>query len=153
MTSYLGYPIVLTAPLKTSIRTGRMSSVNTSRSMAGMRTILTFPVLIAMSRRNAGNRGQMKHVSRQGPKFTIASIYDMGNPKTGVIESIAENYRQRYMDPSAPPRIDETLIADEVLGVRRGVGPKLKGAASTSSTAASPPRDPHVPDFELRDFF
>ncbi|PON33847.1 hypothetical protein PanWU01x14_349200, partial [Parasponia andersonii] len=45
---------------------------------------------------------------------------------------------------SAPPRIDETLITYEVLGVRRRyrrrVGPKLKRATSTSSTAASPPR-------------
>ena len=49
------------------------------------------------------------------------------------------------------------MIVDEVLGVRRGyrrgVGPKFKGAASTSSTVASPPRDPPVPDSELRDFF
>ncbi|PON38624.1 hypothetical protein PanWU01x14_311300 [Parasponia andersonii] len=45
---------------------------------------------------------------------------------------------------SAPPHINEILIADEVLGVRRGyrrrVGSKLKGVASTSSTAAFPPR-------------
>ncbi|PON31463.1 hypothetical protein PanWU01x14_369680, partial [Parasponia andersonii] len=43
-----------------------------------------------------------------------------------------------------------TLIDDEVLGVkrwcRRGVGPKLKGASSTSPTAASSPRDPPVPN-------
>ncbi|PON34621.1 hypothetical protein PanWU01x14_342870 [Parasponia andersonii] len=55
------------------------------------------------------------------------------------------------------PRTDETLIADKVLGVRRGyrrgVGPKLKGATSTSSTATSPPWDSPVPDSELRDFF
>ncbi|PON90400.1 hypothetical protein TorRG33x02_136850 [Trema orientale] len=119
-----------------------------------------------------------------------------GNPEMGEMQSITENYRQRYIDPmtgmwpseeveqnyrkmveirptqlqsqasssapgsstqSAPPRIDETLIADEVLGVRRGyrreVGLKLKGAASTSSTAASPPRDHSVPNSELRDFF
>ncbi|PON53704.1 hypothetical protein PanWU01x14_200460, partial [Parasponia andersonii] len=56
-----------------------------------------------------------------------------------------------------PSHIDETLIADEVLcvrrGYRRGVGPKLKGAASPSSTAASPRQDPSMPDFELREFF
>ncbi|PON80654.1 hypothetical protein PanWU01x14_002100 [Parasponia andersonii] len=44
---------------------------------------------------------------------------------------------------SAPPRIDKILIADKVLGVRkryrRGVGPKLKQATSTSFTTASPP--------------
>ncbi|PON80816.1 hypothetical protein PanWU01x14_003720 [Parasponia andersonii] len=54
---------------------------------------------------------------------------------------------------STPPRINETLIADEVLGVRRGVGSKIKRAASTSSTVVSPPRDPHLPDSELRDVF
>ncbi|PON42385.1 hypothetical protein PanWU01x14_282480, partial [Parasponia andersonii] len=58
---------------------------------------------------------------------------------------------------SAPPRIDKTLIVDEVLAVRseyrRGVGPKLKGDTSISSTAASPPRDPPMPDSELQDFF
>ncbi|PON47936.1 hypothetical protein PanWU01x14_241100 [Parasponia andersonii] len=167
MTSYLRYPKALTAPLKAFITTGRMSSVNTSRSVAGTRTILIFPMLIAMSTRNAGNRGQMKYISRQRSKSTIASKYDMGNPEMGEMQSIVENYRQRYMDPSAPPHIDEKLIApphidekliaDEVLGVRkgykRGVGPKLKGAASTSSTTASLSRDPPVPDSELRDFF
>ncbi|PON53683.1 hypothetical protein TorRG33x02_304720 [Trema orientale] len=75
-----------------------------------------------------------------------------GNPETREMQSIAENYRQRYMDPvtgmwpseeveqnysqvsssasgsstqSAPPRIDETLIADEVLVVRRGALARL----------------------------
>ncbi|PON44659.1 hypothetical protein PanWU01x14_265390, partial [Parasponia andersonii] len=51
------------------------------------------------------------------------------------------------------PCIDETLIADEVLSVKRGVGPQLKGAASTSSTTASLPRDPLMPHFKLREFF
>ncbi|PON51798.1 hypothetical protein PanWU01x14_213680 [Parasponia andersonii] len=44
---------------------------------------------------------------------------------------------------STPPRIDETLIADEVLGVSRGywtgVGMKLKKVDSTSSTVATLP--------------
>ncbi|PON99164.1 hypothetical protein TorRG33x02_050240 [Trema orientale] len=109
-----------------------------------------------------------------------------GNPETGEMQSIAENYQQRYMDPvtgiwpseehkmveirttqlksqasssasssstqSALPCTNETFITDEVLGVRRGyrrgVGPKLKGAASTSFTVASPPRDSPVPDTE-----
>ena len=51
------------------------------------------------------------------------------------------------------PFTHDPAHTDEVLGVRRGyrrgVGPKLKGAASTSSTAASPPRGPLVPDSEL----
>ncbi|PON78645.1 hypothetical protein PanWU01x14_019030, partial [Parasponia andersonii] len=58
---------------------------------------------------------------------------------------------------SALSHIDEILIVDEVLGVKRryrgGVGLNLKGAASTSSTTAFPPQDPHVPDSELQDFF
>ncbi|PON43022.1 hypothetical protein TorRG33x02_334520 [Trema orientale] len=58
---------------------------------------------------------------------------------------------------TTPARIDETTIANKVLGVRqgywRGVSPKLKGAISTSSTTASPSHDPLIPDLELRDFF
>ncbi|PON42706.1 hypothetical protein TorRG33x02_335220 [Trema orientale] len=77
--------------------------------------------------------------------------------RTTQLQSQASSSASSSSIQSAPPRIDETFIADEVLGVRRGyrrgVGPKLKGAASTSSTAASPPRDPPVPDSELRDFF
>ncbi|PON86410.1 hypothetical protein TorRG33x02_177510 [Trema orientale] len=58
----------------------------------------------------------------------------------------------------APPRINETSIADEVLGIRkgyrRGAGPKLMGATSTSTTASSPPHQPpYVPDLALQDFF
>ncbi|PON49646.1 hypothetical protein PanWU01x14_228790, partial [Parasponia andersonii] len=54
-----------------------------------------------------------------------------------------------YSTQFASSRTDEILIADKVLGVRRGVGPKLKEAASTSSTVASPSWDPLVPDSEL----
>ncbi|PON62133.1 LOW QUALITY PROTEIN: hypothetical protein TorRG33x02_280170 [Trema orientale] len=54
---------------------------------------------------------------------------------------------------SAPPHINESLIIDEVLGIRRRVGLKLRGAASTSFTVASLPKDPFVSDSELRDVF
>ncbi|PON41662.1 hypothetical protein PanWU01x14_287780 [Parasponia andersonii] len=73
------------------------------------------------------------------------------------LQSQASSSASSSSTQSVPPRIDVTLIADEVLGVTRGytrgVGLKLKGAAITSSTAASLPQDPLVPDSELRDFF
>ncbi|PON87075.1 hypothetical protein TorRG33x02_171880 [Trema orientale] len=76
--------------------------------------------------------------------------------RTTQLQSQASSSASGSSTQSIPPRIDKTLIADEVLGVKRryrkGVGPKLKGAASISSTAASPPQDPPVPDYELQDF-
>ncbi|PON37932.1 hypothetical protein PanWU01x14_316490 [Parasponia andersonii] len=58
---------------------------------------------------------------------------------------------------SVPPRIDETLIADDMIGLRRGhrkgVSPKLKGATSTSSTVASLLQDPPILDSKFRDLF
>ena len=71
--------------------------------------------------------------------------------RTTQLKSQASSSASSSSTQFALPRINETLIVDEVLGVRRrykrGVGLKLKGAASTSSTEASLLRDPLVPDF------
>ncbi|PON66886.1 hypothetical protein PanWU01x14_106720 [Parasponia andersonii] len=48
ITSHLVYPKALTTPLKIYIRTKRMSLVNTSSSMTGMRKVLTFLVLVVL---------------------------------------------------------------------------------------------------------
>ncbi|PON66152.1 hypothetical protein PanWU01x14_112030, partial [Parasponia andersonii] len=82
---------------------------------------------------------------------------DLPHAHCSILPDLTQEIWNNSSAQSVPPRIDETLIADEVLSVRRGyrsgVSLKFKGAASTSSTAASPPWDPFVPDFELRDFF
>ncbi|PON74612.1 hypothetical protein PanWU01x14_050190 [Parasponia andersonii] len=73
------------------------------------------------------------------------------------LQSQVISFASSSLTQSIPSRINEILIADKILGTRRGyrrgVGPMLKGVVSTSSTATSPLWDPLVLDSELRDFF
>ncbi|PON41490.1 hypothetical protein PanWU01x14_289350, partial [Parasponia andersonii] len=48
MKRYFGYRKTLTVLLKTSLRTRKMSSVNTSSLMAGTRTVLIFLMLVIL---------------------------------------------------------------------------------------------------------
>ncbi|PON40616.1 hypothetical protein TorRG33x02_339990, partial [Trema orientale] len=97
----------------------------------------------------------LAHASRSVPTYMIQE-HKMVELCTTQLQSQVSSFASDSLIHTAPARIDETTIADNVLGVRqdywRGVGPKLKGATSTSSTTASPPQDPLILDTELRNF-
>ncbi|PON79645.1 hypothetical protein PanWU01x14_008770 [Parasponia andersonii] len=78
---------------------------------------------------------------------------DLLHARRSVPLDMTQEVWNNFLTQSIPPRIDEILIASEMLSIRRGyrrrVGLKLKRVASTSSTIASPPWDPPMSDSEL----
>ncbi|PON86364.1 hypothetical protein TorRG33x02_178160 [Trema orientale] len=93
------------------------------------------------------NSEEYRAMSRRNTKSTISR-----DPDTEEMQPIVENYWQRYMDPTVGtwPSAEHDIRR----GYRRGVGPKLNGAASISTTTSSPThQQPPVPDPELQDFF
>ncbi|PON73885.1 hypothetical protein PanWU01x14_054350 [Parasponia andersonii] len=118
--------------------------------------------------KNRGDEKSLNIAHAHARHFVPADITQKGDPDTGEIGSIVDTYRHRYM-PQVPSyvsgssthivltHIDVTMIADEVLDIRKGykrrVDSKLKRATSTSSTTVSLPQNPLIPDSKLRDFF